>query len=396
MRKRSKPLRQSGPPPISTRLFGTLVGLAAAGFGASVYLTYVSDRLRGDANFHSLCAINDLVDCDRVISSAYGSLGGIPLAWFAAWFYAFFALMALGARRPTGSLRMRSPALLLLLASAFAVGVSLMLAAVSLFILRGVCLFCVTLYGVNLALLLTSWIALRSSGETFTNAFSAERRHRRPRQLIMSASVIPLVLVLGPVMTHHAVWGRSRFCELVAEAHPARDEPLRLTIYSDVQCPHCRALNQLLRPLRSAPSLRILPRQYPLDPVCNPSVKGAGHAGACLQAQALLCANAQGQYDALSERLYAGGPADRKGLIDLAASVGLNDRQFADCLSSPQTVRQLAADIASGKAAGVRGTPTIIFEKGQRYFGNLTAEDLTCLSSGATPSFSVGAKGSAP
>ena len=53
------------------------------------------DRLRGDADFQSICAINAVFDCDRVVSSPHGSLDGIPLAWFAAWFYALFTLAGL-------------------------------------------------------------------------------------------------------------------------------------------------------------------------------------------------------------------------------------------------------------------------------------------------------------
>lgn len=387
MVKRGKPSRRDVPTLVSTRLSAILAGLATAGFLLSVYLTYVSDRLRGDANFHSLCAINDLIDCDRVVSSPYGSLGGIPLAWFAAWFYLLFALGALGARRRrTGAMRLRSPALLCFLASTFAAGLSVALAAVSLLVLRAVCLLCAILYAVNGALLVASWIALQSTGETLVGALSAERRHRRVRELLISASVVPAVLILAPVLSHRLVWGGSRFCQLVADAHPAPGEPLRLTLYSDVQCPHCKALDHLLRLLRSAPGLQIVTRQYPLDPACNPNVKRGGHPGACLQAQALLCARAQGRYDEVSDRLYDGGPADQVGLVRLAASVGLDDRRFASCLGSSDSAQELAADITSAKGAGVRGTPTIIFENGTRYFGSLTAEDVTCLAAEAARS----------
>ena len=383
MRKRTKPSRRGVLPRISNRLLTTLVVLAAAGFAASVYLTYVSDRLRADANFQSLCAINDLFDCDRVVSSLYGSLGGIPLAWFAAWFYALFALVAFGTRGPVRTTRLRSPALLFVLASAFAVLLSVTLAAVSLLILHAVCLLCATLYAVNLGLFLTSWMALRSSGETFVDALSAERRHRRLGQLLISASLVPVVLFLAPVMSHRLVWGRSRFCELVGDAHPAAGQPLRLTIYSDVQCPHCQALDHLLRPLRSAPGLQIITRQYPLDAECNPRVQRGGHPGACLQARALLCARAQERYNELSDRLYDEGPADQGGLVRLAASVGLDERRFVACLGSSASADELGRDMAAGRAAGVHGTPTILFDTGERFSSPLTAEEVTCLAAAA-------------
>lgn len=368
---------------VSPTARAVLVGLAAAGFVVSAYLAYVSHRLQKDSDYQSLCAINAVFDCDHVVSSPYGRLLGTPLAWFAAWFYALFALGGQRARQRTWSSLARSPALLLVLASAFSVAVSVWLGGVSLWALQAVCILCATLYLINLALLVTSWSGLRSSGETFTEALAAERRRWKPRLLFRTASLVTFALLIAPVFTYRLLVGPSRFCELVATARPTDGRALTLTIYSDVQCPHCRALDQVLRPLRSARGLQLIYRQYPLDSACNPKVQRGGHPGACLQARALVCARSQQRFKEMSDRLFDGGPTDQIGIVQLGASLGLDERQFSDCLASPAAAREVAEDIASAAAIGVTGTPTILFEGGQRHVGRLTDEDLTCLAATA-------------
>lgn len=369
---------------VAKRPRAALIGLAVLGLIVSAYLAYVSHRLHGDVNFQSLCALNAQFDCDRVVSSPYGSVGGTPLAWFGVWFYGLLVLVALFARRSAAALGLRSPALVLLLLSGFAVGLSVALAMVSVAILHAVCLLCATLYAVNFGLLFAAWMALRSTGETLATALSAERLRRPIPKIVLSTSLIAAGLVLTAIITYRLALGPPRFCALVSSLRADAGQPIRLTIYSDVQCPHCLAVDKLLRPIRSLPGIQITSRQYPLDPVCNPRTKVDRHVGACRQARALLCARTFGRYDDLSDRLFDGGPHDQDGLLHLAASLGIDERAFGDCLESTTVINELAADLAAGRDAGVRGTPTIILEDGSIYSGELEADDIACLAVAAS------------
>jgi uncharacterized membrane protein/predicted DsbA family dithiol-disulfide isomerase len=376
--------------PISTTYRWVLIALALLGGGVSLYLTYVSERLFGDAEFKSVCAINAFFDCDRAVSSGFGSVGGIPLAWFGAWFYVLAGFLAV---RLKGDLwpALRVQALLLLLLSALAVGLSVVLAAISLLLLQVVCLLCVTLYLVNIALFAVSWMTFRAHGETLIGALDAERRSRSWRRRFASTVLLLAALALVPAITSRLVWGRSRFCDLVDQVHRGGAHAIRVTVYSDVQCPHCRVVDRLLRSTREAPGVQIIARHYPLDPVCNPRVKGRGHPGACLQARALICAREQAGYHQLSDRLFDEGAADEATLRRLAVMVGLAEPQFAACLTSPESERELKADMSAAVSAGIHGTPSILFETGDLYVGRLEPEDISCLTAAgarvaATPS----------
>lgn len=354
-----------------------LVALAATGVVASLYLTYVHYRIGLDPAWESICAISPALSCDAVVSSPYGTLFGAPLSAYAAWFYAFTAALALAGRRPRRRLP-RSPAVLLLLAGAFALTLSIPLALVSAVWIGSLCLFCAALYFVNLGLFLVSWRAVRETGESLAQAFSAEllnaRRHRALVAVLVGGNLALIAMI--PRAYSHPSSKRSMLCELLAD--PAFAPPVTLVIYNDFQCPHCRTLDRSLRPLRGRSGLRIVPRHYPLDSECNPQVKRSRHVGACLQARAAICAAGQGRYDDFSDHLFDGGPADAAGLMELAMSLGFDRSSFETCFWSENTREQLAADLRAGDSDDVRGTPTVLVN-GQRHAGQLDSTDFACL-----------------
>lgn len=304
--------------------------------------------------------------------SDYGSLQGVPLPVFAAWFYAFLALNVMFVRR--------GGAALMFLLSIAPAALSLWLAGISFLALRVVCVLCAMLYAINLALLIASAVAIRQSGASLVDALLTEVRYRLRRPGDVAAAALGGLFILPPVFIVSRLMapGRPGFCDLVTAARPAGGGPMTLVVYSDFQCRHCRALDRLLRPLRKAQGLEFIPQQYPLDRACNPKVTAAGHAGSCLQARAALCARRQGRYDEMSDRLYDDGPTDEPALRQLASSLQLDPDQFADCVSSAESSRELAAEIAAAHANDVRSTPTLVLN-GRTYRGRPTEKEIECL-----------------
>ncbi len=68
--------------------------LSGTGVAVSAYLTYVHQRLRSEPFWESLCAISTSLNCDTVITSPLGAIGGVPLSAFAVWFYLLVAVVA--------------------------------------------------------------------------------------------------------------------------------------------------------------------------------------------------------------------------------------------------------------------------------------------------------------
>ena len=361
-----------------------LLTLSALGLALSVYLVLVHHRVRAEPGWQSACAISSALDCDVVILSSYSMVAGTPLAALGAWFYVLTgAVAAVGVRRSLHRFP-RSPAMCLFLAGALATALSVALAMTSAIAIRALCVVCSALYVVNLGVLLVSWRALRQTGERLPQAWRAERRHwsRNPwHAFFTSVGIIASFLVLFFVYFETDSAASSRICTAVAEAaRHQRTEPLGIVMYTDFQCPPCKSLDASLRPFRD--HLRITHRHYPLDTTCNPGPKRTRHPGACLQARAAICAGQVGRYDEYSDRLFDGGPSDSPGLVELAASLGIDRTGFSACVQAEETARELQASIDAAIGDDVRATPTM-FVGGRRHVGRLNDADLACLASSA-------------
>ena len=140
------------------------------------------------------------------------------------------------------------------------------------------------------------------------------------------------------------------------------DAPVTLVEYGDYECPDCGSAYPVLKQLRArlGDRLRFVFRNFPLMNI---------HARASIAAQAAEAAAAQGKFWAMHDQLYE----HQKNLADtdlerLAIRVGLELYKFNADVGSERFVRRVNEDIASGRASGVRGTPTF-FINGRRYEG---------------------------
>lgn len=123
--------------------------VATAGLLVSIYLSIVHYKVHFEPGHVSLCAVNEQFNCDTVALSDLSRVLGAPISVWGALFYSVLAVL-LGWAYVDG--RPRWPWAVVGLASAAALFATLSLALVSHLQIRSLCLFCATLYGVNLAL----------------------------------------------------------------------------------------------------------------------------------------------------------------------------------------------------------------------------------------------------
>ncbi|SDQ15161.1 Na+/H+ antiporter NhaA [Actinopolyspora saharensis] len=142
-----------------------------------------------------------------------------------------------------------------------------------------------------------------------------------------------------------------------------------LVEYADYECPSCGTMHPVLHALRAryGSQLRFVFRHYPIDSL---------HPNARRAALAAEEAGARGRFWQMHERLFTHQrELDADGLAAHAEQVGLP----ADVITNRHVRRhtdRVDADIASGRASGVRGTPTF-FVNGQRYKGGNNSVELT-------------------
>lgn len=136
--------------------------------------------------------------------------------------------------------------------------------------------------------------------------------------------------------------------------------------YSDLECPFCQRFHPTLQQvLAEYPNdVRWVYRHAPLEQL---------HSKAPKEAEATECADEQGKFWELTDKIYKVTPTnnglDLATLPQLAASVGVKDiPAFESCLASGRYAGVVADDLADAQSAGMRGTPyaIVVNEEGEQ------------------------------
>lgn len=138
--------------------------------------------------------------------------------------------------------------------------------------------------------------------------------------------------------------------EAVGPSKGPANAPITIVEFSDFECPYCsrakETVDQVLA--RYGDSVRLVFRDFPLPM----------HANAPKAAEAGACADEQGKFWPLHDKMFA----DQKALgVDAlkksAVDVGLDATKFNECLDSGKYAADWKKDTEAGQAQGVTGTP---------------------------------------
>lgn len=184
-----------------------------------------------------------------------------------------------------------------------------------------------------------------------------ERRAELTKELRAGAQVR---ILLEPMRKEVAATGPSR--------GPAQ-APVTIVEFSDFQCPFCSRVLDTVRQVeeRYKGQVRLVFRHFPLNM----------HANAPKAAEASACANDQGKFWELHDRMFANqnglAPDALKGM---AADLGLDTAKFNECLDKGVYAEAVKKDLEAGSAAGVNGTPAF-FINGRLVSGAAPLEQFT-------------------
>ena len=144
--------------------------------------------------------------------------------------------------------------------------------------------------------------------------------------------------------------------------------PVRITVFSDFQCPPCGHFSETLSGLSELPrhdgKINVQHVFFPLDPACNPAVKRPIHPHACKAAYLAACLperfpEVEGEIFAMQRGLsdeWLEGVAEREGVLD--------------CYRSDEAKAVVDRHVAAGNSFGVRSTPTWVLN-GRRFEGSM-------------------------
>lgn len=379
------------PPPPS--VLGYAIA-ALAGLGFSATSAWVHYRLLHDPSYTSFCDVSSTVSCTQAYTSRYGSLGGVPMALLGVLFFAF-VLVVIALCRRSESAAQNLPGYVFAV-STLGLAVVLYLAYASFFVLGAVCLLCVGTYIAIIALFLLSGSAARFPMSTLPGRAARDigTLVRTPAALTAAlgfgATAIAAVLLFpgqplsaeAPSPTANAsepmqqlpvppapppeqiteleTWLSRQGREPLVAA--AGDATVALVKFNDYQCPPCRQTYMQYKPIlakyeKTNPGkVKLIIRDYPLDPECNAFAPGGQHQSACEAAVAVRLAREHGKAEAMEEWLFNNQPTvTPQGVKDAVKTVaGVTDFDTR----YPNVLTLVRNDIAQGGQLEVRGTPT--------------------------------------
>ena len=161
--------------------------------------------------------------------------------------------------------------------------------------------------------------------------------------------------------------------DVAVEGSPSegpKDALVTLVEFSDFQCPYCARIQPTLKRIKDTygEKLRFVFRQFPLNSI---------HPQAQKAAEASLCANDQGRFWEMHDKLFE---TDTSLKIDdirgRATSLELNLEEFNQCLDSGKYAAVVQQDVVDGVKAGVTGTPAL-FINGLSFSGARSFEEIS-------------------
>jgi len=131
-----------------------------------------------------------------------------------------------------------------------------------------------------------------------------------------------------------------------------QDAPVTIIVFSDFLCPFCKKTVATLRRLVDlyGNKIALVFKHSPLP----------GRPRAFQAARASFCAFEQGKFWEYHDRLFKAADLSDAGLEEIASSLQIEIKKFADCLRSSASSEAVLKDLGEARRIGVQGTPYFV------------------------------------
>ena len=357
-----------------------LIILCLIGLGLSFELCKVFYNANfAQTSIKSICAINDMFDCDAVAKTSYSQFLGVPLALWGIILYLFVLFMLFADKikniKFLGFLAVfKNPASYIFCISLLSFCISMVLGSISIFKINSICIFCFMTYFIDLLMALTAkdWkngilYELKNSVSDFLEAIKVRR---------YAISFIIVVLFFASVLCYTATTNVLspqiiKRNELIKEFGQYKNivngnvmgpENADIVIdeFIDFNCGGCFLANLYLhRIVNEFENVKVVQHNIPLERVCNPSMQHEGHKNSCLKAKYVLAAGKQNKYWQMSDILFSESPNDEKEIIEQARLLDFDIKKLKETAHSEEIENELKESVDFANSKGVIGTPTL-------------------------------------
>lgn len=388
----------------------------------SLYLVrqHVRFELSGGEEQSGLCKfamqVSEKLDCSKVEASIFSNVYGVPTASFGVLFFLAFLLhLLIGRPRPRVEGEEDSPLTdpfwcVVALYSAAGLAVSILLAAISGFLIGGFCSGCTIVYLislVNVALAIrvsvVEYIAMAISGfpalwTGFVRAFGDERaagtEWTRRATLLFVFAAAPAALGLPAIYVARSRTAQAikayqaqrvvifRHNELMIDDGP-ENAPLEIVVFADFMCPACQEFQPKLKKLLEGfprDRYRIIYKLFPMEKECNPIMEKlqGEHKGACDLAAMGQALDKHGKFWEFYGDLYkAKHTALYDSLKAISLKAGIEYIDWVTLAKSDANRKQVGSDIFEGVAVKMTSLPSVFING--RFVSTLKTDSLEAI-----------------
>ncbi|HQP34985.1 MAG TPA: vitamin K epoxide reductase family protein [Polyangiaceae bacterium] len=302
--------------PTIVALVGSVLGLIFSGYSTSDYMQHLDRQLHAvHCSFIPGMPAAAEADsgCRAAMYSAYSAFfretwwGGIPISLWALAVYAFYTAFAVALL--VGGLRASRRAYMFFgITSVFPVVMSVIMAVISAVKLGSFCKTCIGMYIASILLVaggVWAWLAIRklqrvAPADGWPEGYLPDAKPAWIGLWLIGMGISVLLPTLIYVTALPDYRPRLASCGKLPEpadtnkallklatAHPKRPA----TLFVDPLCPTCKSLHQRLEAEGVIDNLDLSVALFPLDNTCNWMIDRALHAGSCVLARAVLCAD---------------------------------------------------------------------------------------------------------
>lgn len=332
------------------------------------------------------CAISDYIDCDRISSSNYSSILGVPVSSIAIAGYLTIAIVSLQANLKFIKVPRSIILDLIVLLTGLATSIAVVFAVLSVAVVKALCIYCLMLQINTISLFLIA-IRIRSKRNIDKQKFVEDFQTVRA----MGGSSL-LSIGLGGVIAFMVSFGietgvlsnasletslpvrysvendflSDRAFEFSLEKSPTLGSDtaaIQIVVFADYNCPHCRNFDPEIIELAALfpNDIRIIFKFFPLDPFCNSHIPKERLSTSCIAAAAAYSAHLQGKFLDYHNLLFDNfQDHSQETLLANAKEASIPDiNKFFSDMEHSSTFMHLQNDIEEGARAGLRGTPTV-------------------------------------
>jgi protein-disulfide isomerase/uncharacterized membrane protein len=306
----------------------------------------------------SLCNLSSFFNCDAATYSKIASVAGVPTSFFGIIVGLLFLFSSL---MPSPALEKTSSAV----AKYNFIG-CIALFIFSLTVLGSLCPFCTVYY-------ILSGIAFFLFWKYGQNSWTPDPK---------ITAVWGVILLVGGFLMHQHTAGKedirsklntsivTQFNTMASLGDPTvespyklhmatptfAEAPIRISIFSDFECPFCKVVAEQMPELerRYPGKINIQYFYFPLDAKCNSNVKGRFHENACDAAYLAACD--EKKFRELHDDIFAKQDSLKSGaLVDIAKKHGLES-----CIANEENKNKVIVAVNAAAQYNIKSTPTII------------------------------------